>query len=158
MRARSKKVADYCTHAVASVDRAMPVVDCAKRMHDDHVGSLVVVDTVDGRKVPVGMLTDRDIAIEVVAFGMDASALTAGDIMSSDLATARKDDDLLAALARMRSQGVRRLPVVDATGALAGVLAADDLLAVVAEEINGLAQVVDAQATRERTLRTASGY
>jgi hypothetical protein len=55
MRARSGKVADYCSHAVASVDRAMPV----------------------------GMITDRDIAIEVVAFGMDASALTAGDIMST---------------------------------------------------------------------------
>ncbi len=158
MRARSRKVADYCSHAVASVDREMPVVDCARRMHDDHVGSLVVVDTSSGRKLPIGMLTDRDIALEVVAFEMDAGALTASDIMSTSLALAREDDDLLAALATMRSHGVRRLPVVDEAGVLTGILAADDLLAVMAEEVNGLAQVIGAQAVRERTLRTATGY
>jgi len=99
------------------------------------------------------MLTDRDIAIEVVAFGVAADALTAGDIMSGDPAIAREGDDLLAVLATMRERGVRRLPVVDADGALAGIVSADNLWEVLAEEVDGLVRVIRAEQTRERATR-----
>lgn len=155
MRARSSTVAGYCVRDVVTVDREMPIIDCAKSMHDEHVGSLVVVDMKGGRKVPVGMLTDRDIAIEVVAFGVAADALTAGDIMSGNPAIAQEGDDLLAVLATMRERGVRRLPVVDADGALAGIVSADNLWEVLAEEVDGLVRVIRAEWTRERETRGA---
>ena len=87
-------------------------------MHDEHVGCLVVVEQNDGSEFPVGMLTDRDIAIEVVAFGLDPATMTAGDVMSEKPAVVEEDDDLLDALAHMRERGVRRLPVVRPDGAL----------------------------------------
>jgi CBS domain-containing protein len=141
---------------VVTVERAAPLVRCAQLMHDEHVGSLVVVETRDTRAVPVGVITDRDIAIEVVAFGIDASVLTAGDVMQGNLAVAREDEGLLAVLATMRSNGVRRLPVVDAHGALVGILSADDLWEVLAEEVDSLVRVIKAEQSRERRTRAAN--
>jgi CBS domain-containing protein len=100
----------------------------------------------------VGVLTDRDIAIEVVAFGLDPATMTAGDVMSERPAVVEEDDDLLDALAHMRERGVRRLPVVRPDGALAGMLALDNLLEALGEEIDGVLGVMRAQRTKE--LRT----
>jgi CBS domain-containing protein len=155
MRARSTTVADYCVREVVTAQRDTPVARCARMMHDEHVGSVVVVEQRDGRTVPVGMLTDRDIAIEVVAFEMDAAALNAGDIMSPDLATVREDSNMIDVLAAMREHGVRRLPVCDASGALVGIVAADNLIEVLANEIDGLVGVVKAEQTRERGTRAS---
>ena len=155
MRARSTSAGDYCVRSVVTVERGTPVARCAQLMHDEHVGSLVVVEARDTRAVPVGVITDRDIAIEVVAFGIDASALTAGDVMQGNLAVAREDEGLLAVLATMRSNGVRRLPVVDAQGALVGILSADDLWEVLAEEVDSLVRVIKAEQSRERRTRAA---
>ena len=155
MRARSTSAGDYCVRTVVTVERQTPVARCAQLMHDEHVGSLVVVESRDASAVPVGVITDRDIAIEVVAFGIDASALTAGDVMQGNLAVARDDEGLLAVLATMRSNGVRRLPVVDAQGALVGILSADDLWEVLAEEVDSLVRVIKAEQSRERRTRAA---
>ncbi len=144
MRSKATTVGEYCVREVVTAGRDTPIVACAKRMHDEHVGSLVVVEQRDGLAVPVGIVTDRDIAIEVVAFEVDASTLTAGD------------DDLLSVLAVMREHGVRRLPVVDAAGALAGIVSADNLLEVLAEEIDGLVRVVKAEQSRERSTRASA--
>jgi CBS domain-containing protein len=121
-------------------------------MHDEHVGCLVVVEDSDGEPFPVGVLTDRDIAIEVVAFGLDPATITAGDVMSERPAVVEEDDDLLDALAHMRERGVRRLPVVRPDGALSGMLALDNLLEALGEEIDGVLGVMRAQRTKE--LRT----
>lgn len=155
MRVRSSKVADYCVRDVVTVDRQATAVTCARRMHDTHVGSLVVVEERAGARVPVGMITDRDIAIEVVAFGLDPEGTVAGDIMPAELALAREDDDLFEVLATMRAYGVRRLPVVDAAGALTGIVSADDLWEVLADELDGLVRVMKAEQSRERATRTA---
>ena len=154
-RTRSTLVGGCCTSTVITAERSTPVARCAQLMHDAHVGSLVVVEAFDGRQVPVGMITDRDIAIEVVAFGVDAHAITAGDIMGPDLAVVREDEDLLAAMATMREHGVRRLPVLGRDGELRGVVSADDLWQVLAEEIDGLARVIRASRAREGRTRTA---
>ena len=110
MRSQSLKIRDVAVHQpvtarVGRVDRHL-----RPRMHDEHVGCLVVVEQNDGSEFPVGMLTDRDIAIEVVAFGLDPATMTAGDVMSERPAVVEEDDDLLDALAHMRERGVRRLP------------------------------------------------
>ena len=76
MRSASCTVASFCIREVVTVTRETPVLRCAQLMHDEHVGAVVITDEIDGKRVPVGMLTDRDIAIEVVAF--DVAALEQG--------------------------------------------------------------------------------
>ena len=152
MRAPSLQVKDVAVHAPVTALPSETITDCAKRMHAEHVGCLVVVEKSDGSQFPVGMLTDRDIAIEVVAFGLDPKALTAGDVMSEKPAVVEEDDDLLDVLARMRERGARRLPVTRPDGALTGVIALDNVLEALAEQIAGMIGVLKAQQTRE--LRT----
>ena len=152
MRSQSLKVRDVAVRPAVTVRPGEPIGICARRMHDEHVGCLVVVESSDGDEFPVGVLTDRDIAIEVVAFGLDPSTLTAEDVMSVKPVVVEEDDDLLDALARMRERGVRRLPVVRPDGALAGMLALVNLLEALGEEVDGMVGVMRAQRTRE--LRT----
>ncbi len=154
-RAASATLAGCRIRDVVTVSRETPVARCAQLMHDEHVGSVVVVDQHDGRRMPVGMITDRDITIEVVAFGIDPQRLVAGDIMSPQPATARESDDLLEVLARMRQHGVRRLPVVGGDDALRGIVTADNLWELLAEEIDALARVIAAAQARESRTRGA---
>jgi CBS domain-containing protein len=152
MRSSSLKIRDVAVHEPVTARPTDSIGTCARRMHDEHVGCLVVVEENDGEAFPVGVLTDRDIAIEVVAFGLDPATMTAGDVMSERPAVVEEDDDLLDALAHMRERGVRRLPVVRPDGALSGMLALDNLLESLGEEIDGVLGVMRAQRTKE--LRT----
>jgi CBS domain-containing protein len=154
MRSQSLKIRDVAVHQPVTARASESIGTCARRMHDEHVGCLVVVEANDGSEFPVGMLTDRDIAIEVVAFGLDPATMTAGDVMSERPAVVEEDDDLLDALAHRRERGVRRLPVVRPDGALAGVLALDNLLEALGEEIDGVIGVMRAQRTKELRLRS----
>ncbi len=97
-------------------------------MRQHHVGSLVVVVERDGRREPVGIVTDRDIVIEVSALDLDPNVLTVGDIALPKLVTAREGDGLQAAVDIMRKECVRRLPVLSEAGELVGILSFDDLL------------------------------
>ena len=117
MRARSMKVVDMAVHEVESITTDLTVKDCALVMRRKHVGSLVVVD---GQNVPVGIITDRDLAIEVLAQGLDPLTLTVGEVMTTPVAVAQEDENVIDALARLRERGVRRLPVVNAEGLLVG--------------------------------------
>lgn len=152
MRAPSLLVRDLAVHTPVTVQATETITDCARRMHAEHVGCLVVVENTDGIQFPIGMLSDRDIVIEVVAFGLDPKALTAGDVMSGKPAVVEEDDDLFDVLARMRERGARRLPVTRPDGALVGVIALDNLLEALAEQLDGMVGVLKAQQTRE--LRT----
>lgn len=155
MRSANSTVASYCIREVVTVTRETPVLRCAQLMHDEHVGAVVIIDDIDGKLVPVGLLTDRDIAIEVVAFDVAARAITAGDLMSGDLAMVRPTDDVLTVLATMREHGVRRLPVIGEDGSLEGIVTADNLWEVLAEAIDGLARLVGSEQARERKTRAA---
>jgi CBS domain-containing protein len=154
MRSQSLKIRDVAVHEPVTAHPTDSIGTCARRMHDEHVGCLVIVEDNDGEEFPVGILTDRDIAIEVVAFGLDPATMTAGDVMSEKPVLVEEDDDLLDALARMRERGVRRLPVVRPDGALSGMLALDNLLEALGEEFDGVLGVMRAQRTKE--LRTRS--
>jgi CBS domain-containing protein len=153
MRSQSLLIREVAIHTPVTVGPDESIAQCARRMHSEHVGCLVVVEENDGSRFPVGMLTDRDIAIEVVAFGLDPNALTAGDVMSEKPAVVEEDDDLLDALARMREQGARRLPVTGPDGALVGVIALDNVLEALAEQVDGMVGVLKSQHTRELLTR-----
>ena len=145
-----KSIASICNRSVAFTTRDTTVAAASKLMRHGHVGSLVVVDQLNGgRRVPVGIVTDRDIIVEIVATGLDPAVITVGDIMSTELVTARETDEVNEVLRAMRTKGVRRMPVVDAEGQLAGIVTVDDLLETVAAQISDLAGAVAREQARE---------
>ncbi len=146
-------IGTICNRDTIFTTRNSSIVDAAQLMRDHHVGDLVVVDEQAGRRVPVGIVTDRDLVIEILARQVAPGSVTIGDIMSGELVTAREGDGLFDTLQRMRAKGVRRVPVVDAGGALAGIVAVDDFLDLLAEEISALARLVSREQARERTAR-----
>jgi predicted transcriptional regulator len=153
MRSRTLLVRDVAVRNAVTVQPEESITDCARRMHTEHVGCLIVVEQTDGIEIPIGMLTDRDITIEVVAFGLDPRAMTAGDVMSEKPGVVEEDDDILQALTMMREHGARRLPVTGSNGALVGVIAFDNLLQALAELLDGMVGVLKAQQTRELRAR-----
>lgn len=146
-------IGTICNRNTVFTTRNSSIVDAAQLMRDHHVGDLVVVDEQAGRRVPVGIVTDRDLVIEILARQVEPESVTIGDVMSGELVTARESDGLFDTLQRMRTKGVRRVPVVDAGGALAGIVAVDDFLDLLAEEISALARLVSREQARERTAR-----
>jgi CBS domain-containing protein len=141
---------DICTRVVTIAFPSMAVNEAARLMRDRHVGCLVVVEerTLEDRVV-VGMLTDRDIAIGVVAADRDPHGMRVGDIMSKGVISAREDDSLADLLSAMRRKGVRRVPVVSPQGSLIGVVALDDVLDVLAQEMKAVAEAVGAASRHE---------
>ncbi len=147
-------VGEICNREVVIAEKTLSVVDAAQLMRKHHVGDLVVVEEKDGRKHPVGIVTDRDIVVEVVAAGVNPDALKVGDIMGPEVATVREGEGLFEALRHMRDKGVRRMPVVDRDGGLVGILTLDDLLSLLAEEMTELAKLVSHERQREAIVRT----
>lgn len=143
---------DICTRVVTIAFPSMAVNEAARLMRDHHVGCLVVVEerTLEDRVV-VGMLTDRDIAIGVVAADRDPHGMRVGDVMSKGVTSAREDDSLADLLSAMRRKGVRRVPVVSPQGSLIGVVALDDVLDVLAQEMKAVAEAVGAASRHEAT-------
>ena len=146
-------IGDVCNRDVVYVNRDVTVHAACKLIRHYHVGSLVVVDEVDGLRVPVGILTDRDIVVEVNALDLDARVITAGDIMSTELVTAPESLGILEVIEIMRLKGIRRLPVVNDENRLVGIASIDDLLAVLAEELSGIARVVSSGHLHEGRMR-----
>lgn len=143
------KIGEICTRVVTFATKDMPLVDAAKLMRQHHVGSLIVVEEQRQGRVPVGMLTDRDIVVEVLAPGLDYRNLSVGEIMSSQLITARESDDTLGVLRLMRKKGIRRMPVVTESGALAGIATLDDLLEILAEQMDDLVDAIAGEQAKE---------
>jgi CBS domain-containing protein len=128
------QVRTVCQRAVVTVRRSEEVTRAAQLMREKHVGYLVVVepDAVSGFAHPVGVLTDRDIVVGVLAVEVDPKAVRVGDVMSADPVTVLESEALEVALRKMRESGVRRLPVVNGRRELVGILATDDVLKVIA--------------------------
>ncbi|UVW29817.1 CBS domain-containing protein [Massilia sp. H6] len=146
-------IGEICTNQASYCGRDETVQGAALIMRRYHVGDVIVVDQSDSAKVPVGILTDRDIVVSVIAPGLDPASLQVGDIMSDDLLTARVSDDVYETIDRMRLRGIRRVPVVDAAGSLAGIVSADDLLEFLAEEMGELSRISPHQQAHERRAR-----
>ena len=122
-------------------------------MRDHHIGALVVTEGGADARRPIGIVTDRDMVVELVAADVNYRTLTVGDIMSERPASVRETAGLFEVIAQMRSGGVRRLVVVNANGHLLGIVAMDDLIPILAEELSALAQAIRAEQRRETQRR-----
>jgi len=146
-------VSEFCNREVVIVDRETTILEAAKLMRTEHVGDLVVTDSRNGRPVPVGILTDRDIVVELLAEEIALNKVSVGDAMSYELLSVKEQDGLQETIEKMSSRGVRRLPVVDAEGVLVGIVTVDDLMELMAEQLTGLVRLVGNQLVGERKRR-----
>lgn len=142
-------VSEICNREVIIVQRETTVHEAAKLMRQHHVGSVVVVEESKGVRVPVGIVTDRDLVVEIMAPDLVQMVITVGDIMGTKLATVKDSMGIYESIQYMRGEGVRRLPVVDGKGGLIGILALDDLLELLAEELLELSRLVKREQKKE---------
>lgn len=129
----------FCRKQVATALATETVQAAAERMTQQHVGALVIVDDT-GR--PVGVLTDRDIVCRVLNERRDPGATPIQEVMSADPVVARDSDRIDEVAFTMHQKGVRRVPVVDASGKAVGLVSLDDLLVLFASELGQTAAAV----------------
>lgn len=147
-------IGEICNREVIVTQGDSTIQEAAELMRRYHVGDLVVVDEVNGKRIPVGILTDRDIVMEVIAQQVEPAGVTVGDIMSRELVTTRDTSGIFETIQLMRIKEVRRIPIVDHKGGLVGIVSIDDLIEILAEEINDLAKIISREQEREAHTRT----
>ena len=118
------------------------VVEAAHLMRRKHVGDLIVVEDPQGDRIPLGVITDRDLVVEVLARDLDPATTKLVDIMRTPVVVAAETEDTAQVVERMRAHGVRRIPVVGKGGGLVGVITLDDLLKQFSADANALLDVV----------------
>jgi CBS domain-containing protein len=140
-----------CNREVIIAERTGSVLEAAQLMRQRHVGDVIVTEARNGHRIPVGIVTDRDIVIEVVAKGLRPQEVKIADIMSPEVAAVDEHAGVFETIQLMRTKGVRRMPIVDKEGSLVGMLSIDDLLELLAEEMTALSRVTPhARATEAR--------
>lgn len=140
---------DICTRIVVFANRGESVYRAAQLMRRFDVGNVVVVDDGNNIRRPVGIVTDRDITVKVVANGLDPRQLDVGEVMMGDLVTIDENMTLEEIVETMETSGVRRLPVVNEDGGLEGILALDDIIDLLAEELGSVATLIQRQQERQ---------
>ena len=146
-------IGKVCNREVVFIHAQASIPEAARLMREYHVGDLVVIKEKTGKRVPVGIVTDRDIVLEVIAEGVGMDDVSVGDIMSDNLVTARESDGLLETIKVMRAKGIRRLPVVNDDNELVGILSVDDLIDLFSEQIVDLARLIAREQGREKAGR-----
>ena len=146
-------IGKMCKRELVYAARETTVQKAAELMRHHHVGALVVVDEFSGKRRPVGIVTDRDIVVEVNAVDLDPKTITVGDIMEQTLLTIPESAELPEAVETMRAKGVRRLPVVGKGGELVGIIAVDDVLEVVSDELRDISGIIVREQARESRTR-----
>ena len=146
-------IGEICTRDVIVVNREDSVIKVAKLMREYHVGDVVIVDKNMDQNLPVGIITDRDIVLELVAKEVDINSVMAGDIMSMELLIAEEDEQLTDLAQRMQLKGVRRVPVVNDKGGLVGIVTEDDIIEQIGEQLSNLVSLVNKEGHREHAMR-----
>lgn len=136
------QVGEVCTPQVVTCPAQTRALQAAILMRKHHVGDLVVVDENSGGNVPMGVVTDRDLAIEVLGRELDPAHVTVGTLVRKPVIIAQESEDISAVIERMRTHGVRRVPVVNAHGAISGIVTLDDLLRLVIGDASALLEIM----------------
>jgi len=143
-------IGDVCIRDVVVASKNITVREAALLMRRNHVGDLVITEeNADGRQIPVGIVTDRDIVLSVIATALDPAVYTVGDLVSRDLVTVSEDQGVFESIQHMRMNGVRRMPVVDRQGGLVGIISVDDVVQLLSEEMISLAKLISREPVLE---------
>lgn len=147
-------IGEICNREVVVAWRNDTALEASRLMRQHHVGNVLVVDDRNGVQIPVGIITDRDLIIKIMAPELDGAAITVGDIMSRELVTVKESTGVFETIQYMRQKAVRRLPIVDESGGLVGILTLGDLLELLSEEFHEIAKLVrDKQQKESRSRR-----
>ena len=142
-------IGEICNREVIVIQQDETVQEAAKLMRQFHVGAVIVIDKPNGRAIPIGIVTDRDLIVEVMATELDETVIKVGDIMAPDIFTIKENTETNEAIELMRRKTIRRLPVVDDAGELIGILTLDDALQWLSESMLDLAKLVKYEQKKE---------
>ena len=146
-------IGTICNREVITVQRDATVLHASVLMRQHHVGDVVVIENRKNKTVPIGIVTDRDIVVELVATELDCKVITVGDIIITKLIVVKDSANVFEAIQLMANKGVRRLPVVDEDGGLVGIITLDDLLLLLSKELATLNKLVTREQKNEATKR-----
>ena len=132
-------ISEFCRRNVICATTDTTVEEAASLMRRHHIGDVIITEQRGGKRIPVGIVTDRDIVVEVVAAGIDPRTLKLGDLKISALVTVKEGASYAETVTRMSVDGVRRMPVVAADGTLVGIITLDDMLWQLAAPLAALA-------------------
>jgi len=149
------KVGRICNRRVVTISKNEPVLEAARLMRDEHVGDLVVLDDDGGRRIPVGIVTDRDIVVGLVAKDVDhLRQLDVKDVLTHAVTAVNVEEDVEDVILQMQRMGVRRMPVIDEAGELCGIFTVDDFLGLLSEDLASIVSLVANARRREMAERT----
>jgi len=141
---------ELCNRTVYIIRSNETVLEAARLMKKYHVGCLVVVQGRGEDRIPIALVTDRDLVVKGMAeASSDLQTMQVGQVMSEGLVTARDTERMYDVRKKMRARGVRRIPVVDAENRLQGIIAFDDMVEWMARELTVLAQLLSREQQRE---------
>lgn len=147
-------IRDYCNMNVICCEVDSNVAEVAALMRRHHVGDVIVIENnSEGMRLPLGIVTDRDILVESISLDIEAKLFTAGDMMTAPLITVQEDASLFDAIRLMRNKKIRRLPVLTQAGTLFGIVTADDVINLLSTELSLIAAAMVEQPGREESLR-----
>lgn len=144
---------EICTPDVVYCSADSTALAAARLMRERHVGDVVVVAEPNGDQTPIGVVTDRDIVIEVIAKEQDPATVTVREIMRTPVVVAHATEDVSEVIERMKTHGVRRIPVMGEFQKLVGIFCLDDLLKRVAADAGALVEIVSREQNREHRTR-----
>ena len=146
-------VGKACSRKPVIADAGVDIIEAARLMRKHHVGTLIVIEDKNGISTPVGIITDRDIVVEVLPRDINLHKIKVEEVMTGCPLTAREEDDLYDTLEKMWLKGVRRVPVLDKRNSLTGVLSTDDVLEVLARELSGVIKLFERERGSEEMFR-----
>lgn len=145
-------IRSICNTKVVTIPKNTTLHDVSNLMQNKHVGSVVVIELFEGRKIPAGIITDRDIAL-ALGSSPKASEMKVEQIMQSAPITVNENEGIYETVVRMRKYGVKRLPVTKEDGTLFGIVSADDILSLMGDEISNLAKINENQFRNEQGVK-----
>lgn len=143
-------ISSVCTSHVQTCRQDASILEVAQQMRIANVGDVVIVEDRNGQPVPIGVVTDRDLIIHIMAMHLDPTETTVMSIPRRKLITAYEGEQLEVATQRMRWSGIRRIPLVDSGGALIGIICLDDIVSSLAITLQQVLCIGHNQAMEER--------
>jgi len=146
-------VGEICNREVVIINKKEGILDAAKLMRDHHVGNVIVVEEKEGRIIPVGILTDRDIVVELIAKEVPLDSVVLEDVMSADLVSVREHMGIWDTIQCMRRKGIRRIVVTGDKGNLVGIISSDDLIDLLSGELSDVVKAFMTEQNREKATK-----